>query len=349
MTAGRANSATARTERAAAAAGRPTASCAGPRRTGPLLIALLALGCTESGSTESVAPAAGPPRAAPAATAPGAAAAAPAQGDAHAPIPLAELRAKVEDEVEAMRRLLLLGGVTGKALGEANTRLQRRAFGRRIPANPAPEALRSTLRQSAEAAGLVVLDVRCDPPAPPASPATPPPALTTRDRWTVDEEQMLGTIEVTIDLEGRLDAIAGWIDGLPGSTERFVWIRGAQRLGDRAVRLVGRAFFERVADQRQVEASWPSLEQWLRAAGHDPASPELKADPEFTRLSKAVQLGRELLPDVRSVLVSTNDLPRWSARARMFANCSAWIAAVDGRSVVGQLPDAEPAAAPAAP
>ena len=262
-----------------------------------------------------------------------------------ATIPLAQVRAKVEDEVEAMRRLLLLGGVTGKALGEANNKLQSRAFARRIPANLALEALRSTLRQSAEAAGLTVLDVRCDPPPqpPPAPPAAP---LGTTERWTVDEDQMLGTIDVTVDLEGTTDAIANWINALPGTTERFWLVRGAQRLGERAVRLTGQAFFERPMDQRRVDVSWPPLDEWLRAAGHDPKAASVTGDPDYSQLAKAVQLGRELIPDVRSVLVSTNDLPRWAARTRIFARCSSQIAAVDGQAVLSQLPD--PPAAPAA-
>ena len=263
------------------------------------------------------------------------------------PVPIAQILAKVEDEVEAMRRLLGLGAITGKVLGESNSKLQHRSYFRRIPANPTLEALRATLRQSAESAGLVVLDLRCELPNDQSADkaAAAPAVLKTSERWTVDEDRLLGTIDVTVDLEGSVDTIAGWINGLPGSTERLYWVRQAQRLGDRAVRLRGQAFFERPQEQRRVEVTWPSLDDWLRSAGHDPASPMVQGYPSYEQLVAMVQLGRQIVPDVRSVLVSTNDLPRWAARGRIFDRCSRQIAAVDGQSLLAPI-DQHPNAAP---
>jgi hypothetical protein len=238
-------------------------------------------------------------------------------------------------EVTALRAVIGEGAANGRVLGEANGKLQRVAYFRRVPSHPAREALQAELRRSAERAGLRVERLAIDDD-PRGTAEQEAPLLRPGERWRVDRGRLIGRLPLQIVLRGAPAAIAAWIDALPTAIERLVLLRQASRVGE-AVALQGEAFFERALPAPKVGLDWPPLAEWLRAAGHAPEGASVRAAPGFAALEQAVRIGRELTPDARLVLLSAADLPRWPARAAALAELSAAVAAVKGPALLAAL------------
>ncbi len=252
-----------------------------------------------------------------------------------AKLPISAVRAAVEAETRAVRAIVAGTAAIGPLLGGTNRALQERGYFRRVPANPALEALQATLRQGAIAAGLEVRALKVTPDPRASTPLLP--RVAADQAWEVKAEDLLGSIALQLDVVADDETIATFLNHLPVRLERLVCAQRLTRQPGGVVRIEALAWHERPAEVVQVDVEWPSADDWLRSAGHDPSDPRLRADPELVRLRAAVRLGRELLPDVRAVLISSHDLKRWPARYAALARTSRCVAAADGAALVAAM------------
>jgi hypothetical protein len=278
-------------------------------------------------------------------TAPASAATADVPAQAPPPaLPLAQVLARVQSEIAALKAVAGLHHAAGGTLGGANAKLQTVGYFRRIPSHPTPTALASNLRAAAGDLGLSVvsLDIADDPRG---LDDKEPLTLGPHDRWQPTTDDLLGRQTIRIGLRGPRAAIVGFIDELPRRVERLVCVKGHQPLAEApglgaGELLIAEAYFERNLPIPKTELNWPPLADWLRAAGHDPDSPATAALPGYEALAKAVTEGRAIAPDARLVMASINDMPRWPARANALAEVTEQVLGVRGEVVLS---------APAAP
>ncbi|MEY3013290.1 MAG: hypothetical protein RIT45_2025 [Pseudomonadota bacterium] len=289
---------------------------------GALLAGLL--GCTTAPPSTPAPPAAAPPAAPPAAP-------------AVTPLALAAIRTRVTEEVTAMQAIGNDARLGGVRLGESNRRLQRAGYFRRIPSHPTPAALRSNLQAAAQQAGVVLskLEITDDPRG---NEPVPGPELRPGERWTPDREALLGRLELELHVRGERGALVDFIEKLPHRVERLVLLRGHRPGSDGTTVLLGEAYFERTLEPPKVQLDWPPLADWLRAAGHDPDAATTRALPGYAELAAAVAAGRELAPDIRAVLLSAADLPRWTARAQLYDRLGQAAAAIRGDALLDSPP-----------
>ncbi len=252
-----------------------------------------------------------------------------------AKLPIAAVRVAVEAEVRAMQAIVAGTAAIGPLLGGTNRALQERGYFRRVPANAALEALQATLQQGAVAAGLQVRALQATPDPRASAPLVP--RVAADQAWEVRAEDLLGTIAVQLDVVGDDATLTSFLELLPLRLERLVCAQRLTRRPGGVVRIDAIAWHERPAEVVQVDVEWHSADDWLRSAGHDPRDPRLGADPEVVALRAAVRLGRELLPDVRAVLISGHDLKRWPARYAALTRCSRCAASVDVNSLVAAM------------
>ncbi|MCB9739942.1 MAG: hypothetical protein H6747_11815 [Deltaproteobacteria bacterium] len=252
------------------------------------------------------------------------------------PLVLPDLTKRIRAEVTAMVQIVGATRDGARRLGESNLRLQRRGYFRRIPSNPTIPALRANLGAAVVSAGLTLelLEIDDDPRG---TKGTAAATIAPGERWTPDREAMLGRLRFHLQVRGDQSGIIDFIDKLPARVERLVLIRGHRPVAG-GVELFGEAYFERTPEAPKVTLEWPTLEAWLRSAGHDPDDTKLRADPEFKALEQAVRAGREVAPDARDVLGAAMDLPRWRARGAIFDEVSAAIAAVHGDAILAAAP-----------
>lgn len=251
-----------------------------------------------------------------------------------APQPVARILADAQRDLDAMQAIYDSGMRSGSVLGQLNGTLQSRAYFRRVPTAPALESLESGVRALAVQKLLLVVGFSAVPDPPP--PQVPQVRLAAGQRWQPTPEHLTGTVQVRIDLQGAPRDAAGFIQALPGGLERLLIITGSEAIPG-GVRLLGQAFFERELLPPEIEVHWPTLEDRLRAAGHDPAHPALELDPAYLALQQAVVQGRQRLPDVRHALKITADFPRWLLRARLFEERSLAAMAVRGEMLLGTV------------
>lgn len=252
------------------------------------------------------------------------------------PLALPELTKRIRAEVTAMVEIVGATRDGARRLGESNLRLQRKGYFRRIPSNPTIPALRANLGAAVVSAGLTLerLEIDDDPRGTKGAAAA---TIAPGERWTPDREAMLGRLPFRLEVRGDKGGIIAFIDNLPTRVERLVLIRGHRPVAG-GVELLGEAYFERTPEPPKVTLEWPTLEAWLRSAGHDPEDAKLRAEPEFKALEQAVRAGREVAPDARDVLGAAMDLPRWRARGAIFDEVSAAIAAVRGDAILAAAP-----------
>jgi hypothetical protein len=153
--------------------------------------------------------------------------------------------------------------------------------------------------------------------------------------------QLRGVVQVSLDLQGSHEDIAGFIDALPRSVERLLVVTGAAPIKD-GVRLLFEAYYERALPAAQLEIRWPTLDERLRAAGWDPLDARLLADPLHAELSKEVALGSQRLPAVRRTLQASADFPRWQLRGRFFDERANVALNVRGRELLARSLPAVP-------
>lgn len=250
-----------------------------------------------------------------------------------APIALAQLLAAVRQENARMVEILNSSDGAGKVLGEVNSKLQAHAYLRRVPTEPALAELDGQVRQLATDKQLQVTRVEHHlVPSPALAPEVP---LQPGQRWSPDLAQLRGVVQVSFDLQGPLDNVAGFIDALPRSVERLLVVTGAAPIKD-GVRVLFEAYYERALPAVQFDIGWPTLEERLRAAGWDPLEPQLLADPMYAELNKEVELGRERLPAVRRTLQVSADFPRWQLRSRFFQERAGVVLGVRGRELLAR-------------
>ena len=273
-------------------------------RLGTGLLALLATGCTQLS--------AGPNDA------------------AQKPIPVADLARAAEKELGAMLEVLNSDRATRKALGTVNTSLVKSGLARGLPNLPTPEDAEACFRDAAASRGLQVTTVKSTVPE-----LTPPAELHLKpgERWRLTGQDLMGMISMAVVIDGPLPSIATLIDEV-GRCKRLVAVRTAKVVGS-SVTITADAWFERNVATPELDLRWRSLDERLTAAGWKLNDPTLAQDAEYGRLKAAVDLGREQLPRVRSLMKTSVELPRWITRARELLTLKQEVMQIQGAKLLG--------------
>lgn len=259
----------------------------------------------------------------------------PSSGQGVARKPVRDLLAQAQSELAQLEAIQMTQQDSAQALGALNGKLQSRGYFRRVPTSPATETLESNLRAIAvdKLLALDRVDLRMAPAPPPPEPVVVRPGQT----WQPTLDDLRGIVHLSLDLRGRLEDAAAFIQALPSQCERLVVVTGTESLPG-GVRLMAEAYYEHDLPPPRVEIVWPPLEERLRAGGWDPKDPALARNPDFGRLKAAVELGRERLPSVRHTLQITSDFPRWLLRAKFFEERATAAMATRGDLLLGTVP-----------
>lgn len=246
-------------------------------------------------------------------------------------LPLQALLDDVQAELKAMDTILNARRDAAQALGRMNGSFQSRGYFRRVPTGPALAGLRADLTALAGRVGLRLeqVDARARPPQPAVARALKP-----GEPWQMTVEELRGIVQLTIDLSGPPQLVADYVNRLPTGVERLVLITGDETLSG-GIRLFGEAYYEHPRAPAKVELSWPTLRERLAAAGWSAEDPRLATDPVAPKLRRAIQRGRQQLPDVRSALAVVADFPRWLQRRAFFEDRAMKVAATRGELLLG--------------
>ncbi len=248
------------------------------------------------------------------------------------PVPLAQVLAAVQSENKAFEDLYATGPASAQALGALNGKLQSVGYFRRVPTQPATELLQSGLRRLAAQKGLVVKSIEVQAPA--ERPVPPSQKLAPGERWQPQLDDLRGVLQLRMDLVGAPKDIAAYIDSLPEQVDRLVVVTERETFSNGAI-LKLEAYFERQLPAPEVQVSWPTLADRLRAAGYAEGDPAVQSAPEYAKLKAQVELGQKRLPDVRRLVQISADFPRWLLRWQFFEERGRAETAVHGSQVMG--------------
>ena len=176
---------------------------------------------------------------------------------------------------------------------------------------------------------LEQVDARAKPPQPAVERTLKP-----GEPWQMSVDDLRGIVQLTIDLTGPPQLVADYINRLPSGVERLVLITGNENLSG-GIRLFAEAYYEHPRGPVKVELNWPTMRERLVAAGWSAEDPKLATDPVAPKLRKAIQRGREQLPDVRGALGVVADFPRWLQRKAFFEAQAMKVAATRGEVLLG--------------
>ena len=245
---------------------------------------------------------------------------------------LAQVLEQVQREQKAFEAIHEQGQRTAKALGTLNGKLQSRGYFRRVPAQPALESLEGQLRSLAIKKLLVLQQFE------PTLPKPMPPAVATvlgpGERWQPTLDQLRGVMHLRLDIGGRPDEIAAFVDALPSEVDRMVVVTGTAPLAG-GTRLLAEAYYELPLPQPEVRLVWPTLAERLSAAGLVEADPKVAQHQLLAQLKTQVELGQNRLPDVRRLLVISADLARWLLRWQLFEERGRAEMEVSGKKLLG--------------
>jgi hypothetical protein len=249
--------------------------------------------------------------------------------------PLSAVLAEMRQEISDMEAVIGSTGETAKALGILNGKLQSLGYFRRVPSTTSLDALRSQIEALAVDRMLRITGFD-GLPMPNGPPATAAPVLGPGQPWQPTLDQLRERIAVTIDLQGRLEDVAQFIDLLPARAERLLIVTGSQPM-EGGIRLLAEAYAERELAQPRVLIEWPPLADRLRAAGWNPDDRSVRADPAWPDLESADAAGRSRLPDARHALQITADFPRWLLRAQFYDERSTALTTTRGDRLLGTI------------
>ena len=245
---------------------------------------------------------------------------------------VAQVLQQVMREQAAFESIHNEGQRSAKALGTLNGKLQSRGYFRRVPAQPAVESAEGQMRTLAVKKLVVLQQVVAAP-----VPDTPPPApavIGPGQRWQPTLDDLRGVVQLRIDLGGRPEDVAAFIDGLPSEVDRLIAVTKAEPIVG-GTRLLAECYYERPLPQPEIKLQWPSLAERLAAVGLKDSDPAVLADPQFATLKTQVELGQNRVPDVRRVLTISADFARWLLRWQFFEERGRAEMAVTGRRVLG--------------
>lgn len=249
-----------------------------------------------------------------------------------APLTLSQLVSAVAKEQTAFEAIHASAQVAARELGALNGKLQSVGYFRRIPAQPAVEALDAQLRQLAVHRLLIVKGMHVDLGE--AQTPTAQTVLQAGERFAPSVDELRAVLRIQLDLQGAARDIAKYIDVLPDNIDRLLVVVGKQSLGG-DTRVLLEAYYERPLPPPEVRLVWPSLPERLAAAGHNPQDPLLIKDAKYVELQKQVELGQNRVADVRRVLAIAADFPRWQLRWQLFADRAAAVKAANGNKIMG--------------
>lgn len=255
-----------------------------------------------------------------------------AKGSGTARVPVSTLLATVEAEQKAMEAIFMSGPIASRELGALNGKLQSRGYFRRVPSQPAIDALQSELRMLATAKALTVQALTID--TPPDLAAVQPFKLQLGERWQPKLEALRGVLQLRLDLQGSPRDLAAFIDALPTDCERLIVVTRREELPGGAT-LHAEAYYERPLPQPEVQLHWPSLDERLRAAGWSPDDRAVTGDPQYAALRTQVESGPQRLAEVRRILQISSDFPRWLLRWQFFEERGKAAMAVRGAALIG--------------
>lgn len=249
------------------------------------------------------------------------------------PLAIAELLKQATLENERMVDLHGTAVGTGGLLGEMNGKMQSHGYFRRVPMDPALDAMDSQIHQAAAANQLQILQYQAR--VAPISPLPPVVHLQPGQRWLPTLDQLRGMIELRMEIQGRRQDLVAFIDTLPNQVERLI-VPGSATWQGGTLTMQAQAYYERSLQAPQVDIRWPGLEERLKDAGWNPQDPQVIADPLLAQLKDQLELGRKRLPDIRRTLTTSADFPRWLLRHDFFEERAAAALAVRGEALLRQ-------------
>lgn len=247
-----------------------------------------------------------------------------------APLPIADLAFAAERDLGAIGEIMSTEAMTRQTLSMVNGFLIRSGLARGLPTNTAEGDAEACFHNAAAGLGLQIAHIAVKLPN---TPLPPPKRLRPGEHWQPQAAELLGTLEMSVQVNGPLPLVARMVD-LVGKCPRLVLIEQAKVEGSR-VYMQALAWYERPIPAPELELKWRSADDRLAAAGWKLNDPALAKDPAMPRLRSAVDAGREQLPAVRALLKTTLELPRYMARARELVQIRAQVSRVVGRRILG--------------